>query len=88
MKPVLQQGQTRTCWVVCEERGDGLWFQRGFPQETQAQGYKKLRWLRRWHPNAFLSTIVMTQCDDNHEPSVPAPPSNQCPTGKPQLRLV
>lgn len=89
MEPVLQQAETRTYWVVCGERRDGLWFQHGFPQETQELGGKKLRHLRRWHPNAFLVSIVMTTCNgESPEPSFPMPSSNPCPTGRPQLRLV
>lgn len=89
MEPVLQQGETQTYWVVCEEHSDGRWFQRNYPQMTQELGYKKLRHLRRWHPNAFLATIVITQCDgENPEPSLPAPSSNPGPTCRPHLRLV
>ena len=89
MGKVHKQCQTRTYWAVAEERADGYWFHHGFPQETQELGYKKLRWLRRWHPNAFLVSMVMTQCDsESAEPSLPIRYAEPQPAGKPQLHLV
>jgi len=80
---------TRTYWVVCEEGSDGQWFQHNYPQVTQELGYKKLSHLRRWHPNAFLVSMVMTPCDgEMAEPPLPIRYAKTQPAGRPQLRLV
>jgi hypothetical protein len=91
MGEVLKQCETRTYWVVVEARWDGQWIQHGYLQETHEDGAKKLRWLRRWHKDAFLVSMVMTQCDSvspklplDRDPESPGPQ----PTGRPQLRLV
>lgn len=89
MGDVLKKSETRTYWMVCEERADGQWFHHGFFRETQEEGYRRLRWLRRWHPNAFLVSMVMTQCDgESLKPSLPTRSSKPQPTGRAQLHLV
>lgn len=89
MGEVLKQREMRTYWMVCEARLDGQWCHRGWLLETQEEGYRKLRWLRRWHPNAFLVSMLMTQCDsESPQPSLPTQPPEPQPTGRPPLRLV
>lgn len=89
MEPVLQQGETRTYWVVvCSECHNGGWLHHKI-YWTREVALQKIRHLRRWHPNAFLASMVITQCDnENPEPSLAAPSPNPFPTGRPQLRLV
>jgi hypothetical protein len=91
MGEVLKASETRTRWVVCDAHEGGKWVEHGFWQETEEEGYRKLRWLRRWHPQAFLVSMVMTPCDGEATKTPmnwdPESPGAQ-PAGRPQLRLV
>jgi|CXWL01.1.fsa_nt_gi hypothetical protein len=89
MGEVLTPCETRTCWVVCDALANGQWFNRSGFLETQEAGERKLRWLRRWHPGAFLVSMVMTPCDsESLNPSLPIQSPQSAPTRRPQLCLV
>lgn len=91
MRTVADTSETRTYWMVCEERAHGKWCHHGFFRETQEEGERRLRWLRQWHPKAFLVEMALTRCADNHgQPLLPERTSKPQPdsNGKPKLRLV
>lgn len=66
-------GQTKTYWIVCEATPDyrsgdptkEKWFERsGLTCTCEKDGQRKLRWLRQWHPNAFLAKATITPVPD------------------------
>ena len=89
----MKKSETRTYWMVCQARGDGQWILHGFWHDSLEIGQQKLRWLRQWHPQAFLVCAEMTQCN-SESPLPPLPirspmrsPEPQ-PNEKPRLHLV
>jgi len=97
MPEALKQCETRRYWaVVTNESPDGGWYEIKRMLETEADGYQKLRWLRRWHPNAFLVLMEMRRVDSELQPrEAMKNPMNRDPesrgpqsSGRPQLRLV
>lgn len=65
--------QRRTYWgVCCIREHDGKWIPRSWTYDSEEEGQRKLRWLRQWHPKAFLVEMEMTTVRDNF--SVPPLP--------------
>jgi hypothetical protein len=98
-------GQTKTYWIVCEATPDyrsgdptkEKWFERsGLTCTCEKDGQRKLRWLRQWHPNAFLAKATITPVPDKFKSPLPfrgrtdrAISEPQLPpAGKPRLCLV
>jgi hypothetical protein len=68
--------QTLTCWMVCDlsrsTRHADQWFHRSHFIYSEEEGQRKLRWLRQWHPHAFLVKSAMATVEDNfHAPPLP-----------------
>ena len=93
MNEAVEISQKRTYWLVCGQRADGMWFLHGAFRETQAEAERRLRWLRQWHPDAFLVQTTMWRCPErSNEPPLPVrtsrPEPQTKPTAKPKLQLV
>jgi hypothetical protein len=64
--------QTLTCWMVCKVGRNGQWVHHSHFMDSEEEGQRKLRWLRQWHPNAFLVKMAMVTVRDNfHAPPLP-----------------
>ena len=87
--------QSRKYWMVCKDTLVGWTLLRGFFSDRE-QAEKKLRWLRQWHPKAFLVSALMVKCEsESREAPLPsrikgAQPvvAHQLMTGPEQSELV
>ncbi|CBK43889.1 protein of unknown function [Nitrospira defluvii] len=76
--------------MVCDSRANGKWIHLGHFLASRKEGERKLRWLRQWHPTAFLMEADAKKClvmDDNPLP-VRSPKESPAVTERPRLRLV
>jgi len=85
MSTLARNKVTRTFWLVCEVVGGGDWISHGAFWNTREEGEQKLRWLRQWHPEAFLVSAVMTQRDsEDTRPPLPSRSARSLPQPEPE----
>lgn len=86
-------GQSKTYWIVCEATPDyrsgdptkEKWIERsGLACTCEEEGQRKLRWLRQWHPKAFLAKAIVTPVPDKFEHPLPLRGQSVMPRSKPQ----
>lgn len=86
----VNNSDRRTLWLVCDSGANGQWIHLGHLLASREGGERKLRWLRQWHPTAFLVEVDAKRClvrDDNPLPTR-TPQESPTVTDRPRLRLV